>query len=94
MATDFYDDVPEKETPHTGQAKSKEGDYITYGAAWAHHSNNVYNGEIPFYSGTIEVDELPKPDSKGKVSFMMFPNLNRRKGTNDPHYYLIPARDK
>ncbi len=92
MATDFYDDAPTPESRTKGSNPGKE--YITYGAAWAHHSSNVLNGEVPFYSGTIEVKELPEPDGDGKITFMMFPNTNRRKGQNDPHYYLIPSRDK
>ena len=93
MATDFYDqEVSSQASDAPTQAKGE--DYVTYGALWAHFSKQVMDGKIPFYSGNIEVKSLPAPDSDGKISFMMFPNTKRRPGTNDPHYYLVPARDK
>lgn len=93
MATDFYDNEVPSTPASDNRAQAKGEEYKSYGAVWAHFSKQVMNGEVPFYSGNIEVKELPQPDKDGKIAFMMFPNNKRRQGTNDPHYYLVPARD-
>jgi len=92
----FYDDDKPVGKP---QKQTEDGKILTYGALWAHFSEKFV--EVPFFSGNIEVKELPEPNEHGVISIMMFPNVNRRKGKddktgrpfNDPHYYIVPPRD-